>query len=53
MEGLKNENDDMQERRVDRVADRHGRQGVSLEVLAMFADARERPDKGICGKLPV
>lgn len=49
----KNENDDEQERRVGGDADRHGRQGMPLGVLELHADARERPYKRICGKLPV
>lgn len=31
----------------------HGRQGVPLGVLEVYADACERPHKGVCGKLPV
>lgn len=47
------ENDDEQERHVVGAIDRHGWQGVSLEVLEMHTNARERPYKGVCGKLPV
>jgi hypothetical protein len=53
MEVLKNEHDYVQERCLGGDADRHGRQGVPLGVQGLHADARERPDKGICGKLPV
>lgn len=34
-------------------ADRHGRQGVPLGVLEVYAGTREGHHKRVCGKLPI